>query len=71
MKMLFRKKIDRLCAYCAHAGKVDMETCVCKRKGLVPAEHHCRKFKYDPLKRVPVRMKPKDFADCDSMDFSL
>lgn len=30
--MLFRKKIDRLCAYCAHAGKVDMETCVCKKK---------------------------------------
>ena len=34
-------------------------------------EYVCRKFKYDPLKRIPTRMKPKDFTKCDDLDFSL
>lgn len=69
--MLFRKNIERACAYCVHSGKVDEETCICARKGIVPADHKCRRFKYDPLKRVPSRQKPKDFSACDDLDFSL
>ena len=59
--MLFRKKIDRFCSYCVYAGKLDDETYLCAKRGFVAACHHCRKFKYDPLKRVPKRRKPKDF----------
>lgn len=55
--MLFRKKIDRYCTYCQFAGKLDDETMVCQKCGIVPAEHQCRKFKYDPLKRVPGRFR--------------
>ena len=69
--MLFRKKIDKFCSYCAYAGKIDDGTYLCSKKGIVRSSHHCRKFKYDPLKRVPPRMNPKDFAECDEMDFSL
>ncbi len=69
--MLFRKDIERACAYCAHAGKVDDSTCVCARKGIVPADGACWRFRYDPLKRVPRRQKPKDFSACDDLDFSL
>ncbi len=69
--MLFRKDIDKFCSYCVHAAKVDEETCLCAKKGLVSSSHHCRKFKYDPLKRVPVRIKAKDFTKCDDLDYSL
>ena len=54
-RMLFRKKIDRFCSYCVYAGKLDDETYLCAKRGFVAACHHCRKFKYDPLKRVPKR----------------
>ena len=67
-RMLFRKKIDR---YCVYAGKLDDETYLCAKRGFVAACHHCRKFKYDPLKRVPKRRKPKDFSEYDELDFSL
>lgn len=69
--MLFRKKIERSCSYCAHSGKIDSETYLCSKKGFVPACHKCRKFKYDPLKRVPSRRKPTDFSQYDDVDFSL
>lgn len=69
--MLFRKNIDKFCSYCAHAGKIDDSTYLCAKKGIVPSCHHCWRFKYDPLKRVPARMKPKDFSKMDDYDFSL
>ena len=68
--MLFRKKIDRFCSYCVYAGKLDDETYLCAKRGFVAACHHCRKFEYDPLKRVPKRRKPKDFSEYDELDFS-
>lgn len=69
--MLFRKKIARFCSYCVHSGKIDDTTYLCAKKGIVASCHKCRRFKYDPLKRVPTRIKPKDFAQCDDLDFSL
>lgn len=44
---------------------------VCQHHGLVPCAHHCRKFRYDPLKRIPGRVKPKEFEKFDKQDFSL
>lgn len=69
--LLFRKKIDRYCTYCQFAGKIDEETMVCQYHGIVPSGHHCRKFRYDPLKRIPGRVKPKEFEKFDKQDFSL
>lgn len=69
--MLFRKTIDKMCAYCVHSGKLNEEKCLCIKKGVVDPDDSCRKFKYDPLKRTPVRQKAKDFSECDDMDFSL
>jgi hydrogenase maturation factor HypE len=70
-EMLFRKKIERCCAYCQYAGKIDEQSMVCQRSGIVPAGHACRRFRYDPLKRVPARRKPKDFEKLDQKDFTL
>ena len=66
--MLFRKKIDRFCTYCAFGGKIDDDTVICKKCGVVPSAHHCRRFRYDPLKRVPSRAaEPQP----QSADYSL
>ncbi len=69
--MLFRRKIEKSCSYCVHSAKLDGESCLCAKKGVVDAASHCRKFKYEPLKRVPVRRKAKDFSEYDTADFSL
>ena len=69
--MLFRKKIERYCAYCMHAGKVDSEQMICQKYGIVPAMHHCRKFQYDPLKRIPSRIKSHNFSKYREADFTL
>ncbi len=69
--MLFRKDIEKNCSYCVHAAKVDSSHVVCSKKGIIPCEESCRRFKYDPLKRVPVKGKAKDFTRYDDVDFSL
>ncbi|MBP3411817.1 MAG: hypothetical protein J6K89_01005 [Oscillospiraceae bacterium] len=69
--MLFRKNIEKSCSYCVYAGKMNEDAYLCTKKGVVAPEHHCRKFKYDPLKRIPVKGKVKDFSQCDDMDFTL
>ena len=68
--MLFRKKIDRYCTYCQFAGKIDDETMVCQFCVIVPSDHRCRRFRYDPLRRIPGRpAAPKHTHD--DADFSL
>jgi hypothetical protein len=69
--MLFRKKIDRYCAYCIYAGKLNEETLICTKCGIVPPSHHCRRFRYDPLKRIPVKPKAQDFSKYQEKDFTL
>ena len=47
-------EIQRVCAYCDKAVCIsDGEELVCEVRGVVTADNVCRKFKYDPLKRVP------------------
>ena len=69
--MLFRKKIERNCAYCAFAGKINEEQVICQKCGIVPSSHHCRRFRYDPLKRIPPKHPAHDFSKYDQKDFSL
>lgn len=69
--MLFRKKIRRSCTYCIHAAKLDESTLLCVKKGVVSADSGCRKFFYDPCKRVPPKPKALDLKQYDNDDFSL
>ena len=69
--LLFRKKIDRYCTYCQFAGRVDDHTMICQKCGIVPAEHRCRRFRYDPLQRVPPKPAVPDFSKLSDEDFSL
>lgn len=69
--MLFRKKIERSCAYCIHGALIGEEQILCTKKGLRTIENQCRKFKYDPCKRVPLKTRALDFTKYDKEDFSL
>lgn len=69
--MLFRKKIQRRCGYCAHGTQLEDDQILCAKKGVVPAEGKCRRFLYDPCKRIPVKARALDFSKYDKEDYSL
>lgn len=69
--MLFRKKIERSCAYCQYGSKLDEDLILCSKKGVKTTDDKCRKFKYDPTKRIPSKAKALDFSKYDEQDFSL
>jgi len=69
--MLFRKKIQRSCNYCSNGTALNDGTVLCMRKGIVSRDSGCRKFKYDPCKRIPPKPKAPNFAKYDSEDFTL
>lgn len=69
--MLFRKKMERSCSYCAHGTKIDDEQVLCIKRGVVSVCGQCRKFTYDPCKRIPPKPKALDFRKYDNEDFSL
>ena len=69
--MLFRKKITRSCSYCVFGAKIEADEVVCAKKGIVSASGSCRKFKYDPCKRIPLKQKALDFSKYNEHDFSL
>lgn len=56
-RALYGNHIEKACGVCQHGRRsVDGQTVLCRYKGVVPAEKRCRRFVYDPLKRIPVRM---------------
>ena len=69
--MLFRKKISRACSYCQYGTQIDDEQVLCIKKGVVPVDGKCRKFCYDPCKRIPLKKKTPDFSQFKDEDFSL
>ena len=69
--MLFRKNIDPRCAYCRRGQQINDREVACVKRGIVPVEHQCRAFQYDPLKRVPPRPAPKKKKKLSESDFSL
>lgn len=69
--MLFRKKIERSCAYCVHGTKLEDGTVICCKRGIRSEEDACRKFRYDPCKRIPFKAKAMDFSRYQDSDFSL
>lgn len=69
--MLFRKKIERSCAYCLYATRLEDGQLLCAKKGLKNEDDKCRKFKYDPTKRIPLKAKALDFSKYEADDFSL
>ena len=69
--MLFRKKHPRLCSYCMHGTALDDGCVLCIKKGVRGSDDCCRKFSYDPCKRIPPKTKAPDFSKYNNEDFSL
>jgi hypothetical protein len=69
-KKFFDKEIIPRCAYCLHGSHLSGgEEIFCIKKGITDPNDACRKYKYDPLKRVP---SVRDFGrDYDPSDFKL
>ena len=69
--MLFRKKIQRSCSYCTYGACLEDGQILCSKKGIRTQEDSCRKFRYDPCKRIPGKQRAMDFSRYDQQDFSL
>ena len=69
--MLFRKKMEKLCAYCENGTELEDGQILCSRKGIRLPEDKCWRFRYDPCKRIPQKAKALDFSKYDQEDFSL
>lgn len=69
--MLFRKKIQRSCSYCAHSAPLNEEELLCSKKGIRTPEDKCLSFRYDPTRRIPKKAQALDFSKYDGEDFSL
>lgn len=69
--MLFRKKIEPSCSYCTHGTKLDNGQYLCTKKGQIQQKDKCIFFRYDPLKRTPVKAKALDFSKYAQEDYSL
>lgn len=67
-KLLEKKKYPSVCETCLH-GRLspDGRNVLCVKKGIVETDGKCRKYSYDPLKRIPKKpllveqANPKDF----------
>lgn len=47
----------KMCEFCRFASEIKTtEDMLCSHKGVVDKEYSCRKFVYDPLKRVPKKL---------------
>ena len=69
-KKLFDKSIPAACGYCSNARLLSGGAEVfCMKKGLKSLHDSCRRYEYDPLKRVPT---VKDIGrDYNPEDFKL
>ncbi len=60
--MIFSKEIEKICAYCEYGKSIHgTDDIICPKKGLVRADHSCKKFLYSPLRRTPPKPVELDF----------
>lgn len=69
--MLFRKKVERICAHCEKGTVLDGGQVLCTKKGFRASTSKCWRFRYDPCKRIPKKRKALDFSKYNEEDYSL
>lgn len=69
--MLFDKNIEPRCVYCQRAAPLRDGQMMCVKRGIVSCSGSCRRFRYDPLKRVPPKPLSASFAHLRDEDFTL
>ncbi len=68
MKNMFKKNMPPSCAYCA-VGVLVNDKILCVKYGITNSKNNCKKFKYDPLKRIPKTSKK--ILHFDEEDFKI
>lgn len=67
---LFGNNIEPACGYCRFGKPTnDGGRILCPNTGVVAPHFHCKKYRYDPLKRVPSRQPM--LQQYDKSDFEL
>lgn len=69
--MLFRKKQPKSCKYCTFGTELQDGLILCAKCGIRHKDDPCRKFKYDPCKRIPPKNVVLDLSQYKEEDFSL
>ena len=69
--MLFRKKQPRSCTTCLYSAELSDHQLLCSKRGVVADSYSCRKYRYDPCKRIPPSMKALDLKKYKREDFTL
>lgn len=66
----FNKNLQKSCLWCVYGTTSEYcEEIFCKKHGVTTRADSCRKYKYDPLKRTPHKIKPS--TEFTKEDFSL
>lgn len=66
----FDKNIKKSCVCCAYGRKSEYtDEVFCNKHGVTTVNDCCRKFEYDPLKRIPERQSIS--ADFSADDFLI
>lgn len=69
-KIGFNKDLPKSCAYCVHGKTLEYTNeIICKKHGVIGERDYCRSYKYNPLKRIPQKVKIADNYSAD--DFKL
>lgn len=68
---LFRKNMEKRCAYCASGSVLNEREVACPYRGVMDPASSCRRFVYDPLKRVPPRPAALKSDKFSAEDFQL
>lgn len=68
--VLNKKETAPACRICSHGIlSADGESVLCVKTGIRQLDSSCRSFKYDPLKRVPMRKR--SMGEFTKEDFEL
>ncbi len=69
-KKILGRNVEPRCKYCQYGTPApDEKNVLCPKKGVIDRDSFCKKFRYDPLKRIP-REKPALLTFSEG-DFSL
>ena len=66
-----KAEVSPACGVCAHGIiSADGESVLCVKTGIRSLDSHCKSFRYDPLKRIPLR-RPSGKTSFTDDDFKL
>lgn len=68
---IYNDKLPPMCLYCARGKEGPMDHILCAIHGPVSYDYHCKKYQYDPRKRIPPKKRrnlPEDFT---AEDFTI